>query len=107
MPTVEQSGQQLTIIGTEHTLATIITNRSLLMRVDLNPLPNGATVILRVYERVLVGGVDRLTFARAFTAPFPDRGTVSVPISSPHQAVFTLEQTQGAVQTYDWSVESL
>ncbi len=110
MPTVEASGQQLAD-GTEQTLATIAANRSLLLRVDVSVLADGETVVLRVKERVLVGGADRTIFADIFDNGNGTRSQmpVSIPISSPHQAVFTLQQdtTFGAFKTFDWSVESL
>jgi len=115
MPTVESSGTQTATVGTEHTLATITTSRTLILRVKTNNLADGATpdiVELKVYAKVLTGDTTPpdatvLAYAATYVGKQAETVKCSIPITSPFSAAFTLKQTQGTGRAFAWSVESI
>lgn len=106
MPTVENTGT-VAADGTEQTLATINTNRNLLLVVDLSNMQAGDTVILKAKRKVTTAGSVRGYIRRTYSGVQTDAASISIPLPSPHQAVFTLQQTAGVNRNYDYSVESL
>lgn len=105
-PVVESTGAQ-TATGAEDTLATINSPRNLVLLVDCTNMAAGDTVILRVKRKVRSAGSVRTIFEEALSGAQSPPGWISAPIPSPHQAVFTLQQTAGTYRAFDWSVESL
>jgi hypothetical protein len=107
MPTVENTG---TIVanGTEQTLATISLNRNLVAVVNLSNMAAGDTVIIKAKRKVLAGDANALGYIRQqFDGAQTDPVAISIPLPSPHQAVFTLQQTAGVNRSYPYSIESI
>lgn len=107
MPTVEASGTQTATVPTEHTLATITTSDVLILVVDTSNMVNGDAVELRVKRKVLSSGSEALAWFARYKHVQGDPVKVSIPIPSPHEAVFTLNQTDGSSRNFPWSVESI
>jgi hypothetical protein len=109
MPNVEASGTQTTVVGTEHTLTALTTNRSLVVALDLSNMVAGDAIAVRMKRKVLSSGTIRgLLLFRIAGPPDADNDVViSEPISAPHGATITLEQEAGAAADFPWSVESL
>lgn len=104
---VETSGTQVCVIGTEHTLATISTNRILIMVLDLANAAAGDTFELRVKTRVLTAGVTREFVLGTFTGAQAQPITQSLPVDSPFEAIFTVKQTAGIGRSVTWRVDSI
>ena len=109
MPTVEASGTQTATIGTEHTLATVTTAKTLLLIVDKNAMVGSDKLELRSKTKILSGGTTRVEdIGRYFGAQSADDKIArSIPIPSDQEAVFTLKQTAGTGRAYPWKVMSL
>lgn len=107
MPTVEASGTILAT-GSEQTLGTIVTNRNLLLVVDLTNLQAGDSVTLKMKRKVLSADAAALIYARqTYSGVQADPLAISIPIPSPFQAVFTLQQIAGVNRNFNYSVESI
>lgn len=106
-PVVETSGTlNATGSSTEDTLATINSPRYLTLIVDTTAMQAGDTITLRAKRKVLSGGAVVEVYKETFSWPIESPGLVSVPMSSPHQAVYTLAQESGTPRAFPWSVES-
>lgn len=107
MPGTEASGTQTAVISTEHTLATVSANRMMILMVDAANMVLGDALTLRVKTRVLTGGTTRVAFVGVYQhAQTDDPIKVSIPVGSPFEAIFTLQQTAGTGRAFDWSVLS-
>jgi hypothetical protein len=108
MPTVENSGTQTATIGTEHTLATISTAKTLVLYVDASAMVNGDRLELRAKTKILNGGTTRVAQKGVYqhAQPADDLIKFSVPIMSDQEAVFTLKQTAGTGRNFPWKVMS-
>jgi len=106
MPTVEASGTLLATAA-EQTLATVSSNRNLLLVVDLTLMQAGDTVILKVYRKVLTTGALVLYARQSYVDAQTDPVAISIPFPSPFQASATLQQTVGGFRNFPWSLESL
>ncbi|HEY6009420.1 MAG TPA: hypothetical protein VIU40_13930 [Geobacteraceae bacterium] len=107
-PVVETSGTlTATGSGTEDTLATVSSPRNLCLVVDLTNLAGGDAVTIRVKRKVLSGGSVRVVYKETWAGAQTDPVVVSVPVPSPHQAVFTLALESATPRAFDWSIESL
>jgi len=107
MATSAASGTQSATIDTEHTLSTQTTAGSYVLSVDLNNLALGDVVILRVKTKVGSGGTTREILSNTFSNPQGQPVVQSIPIASPHEVVFTLEQVEGTGRSFPWEVISL
>ncbi len=106
MPSVESSG---TVVpdGTEQALATVTSNRSLMLVANLTGMVSGDRVVLRSKRKVLTAdGSTTLVQEREFN-DVQDGLSFLDPLPSPHEADFTLERTAGVIASVTWSVESL
>jgi hypothetical protein len=103
----ESSGTQTAVIGTTHTLATPVTNKTRVLRVDLGAMVAGDTVELRIQTAVLAAGTVRdqhyMTYINAPGVAIVE----SVPVSSNQGATFTLRQTTGTGRAFPWAVLTL
>lgn len=107
-PIVEASGTKVaTGSGTEDTLATINSPRVLSVIVDLTNLVAGDAVTLRVKRKILSGSSLRTVYRETFSGVQGEPAMISVPVPSPHQAVFTLTLETATPRNFDWSVESM
>jgi hypothetical protein len=109
MPTVEASGTQTAVVGTEHTLSAFTSNRNLQLWVDLSNMVAGDSVHVRLKRKVLSSGSIRTFDSFQLSgAPATDgQLAASVPFSAPHGATVTLEQEAGTSRDFAWSLESL
>ena len=109
MPTVEASGTQTATIGTEHTLATIVTAKTLVLLVDVVNMVNADELELRVKTKILSGGVTRTAYKASYkhAQSADDLIKISIPIPSDQEAVFTLKQAAGTGRAFPWKVMSL
>lgn len=93
--------------GVEDTVATITAPRVLTFVVDLNAMVGGDTVTLRVKRKTRSGDTVRTVYSQTFSgAQTLEPIAISVPMPSPHQAVFTITQESGVGKAFPWSVES-
>jgi len=104
--TVESSGTQTAVIGTEHTLAAPTTAAIRVLRVDRNAMVAGDLLTLRVKTKVLTGGTIREQYHWNYPGLPANPVVESIPIVTPFGATFTLQQTAGTGRSYDWSILS-
>lgn len=109
MPTLEGSGTQSASVGTEHTLASITSSKTLVLVVDLINMAASDIVELRVKTKVLSGGTLRTAYYQRYVdaQAADDVIALSIPIPSDIQADFTLKQTVGTGRNFPWKVLSL
>ena len=106
MATLETSGSQTAVIGTEHTLATLTTAKTFVVTVDTINMAAGDTVELRVYSTVLVAGTSRVVYYGAYQHAQGSPIKVSVPVVSHTEWHATLKQTAGTGRVFPWNVLS-
>lgn len=107
VPVAEADGQlTATGSGTEDTVATITAPRVLTFVVDLANMVAGDTVTLKVKRKVRSGDTVRVVYSEVFTGAQAEPIAISVPMPSPHQAVFTITQEAGTPRVFPWAVES-
>ena len=106
-----ESGDQLTIIGTEHTLNTTtpdLTDGIFQFMVDLTPMVDADTLELRIKEKCTgTGDTIRLLSLSSFA-----HVQTEVLWASPSMILlfgwdFTLKQVAGSVRTFDWSIRKV
>lgn len=110
MPSESNGGTQAATISTEHTLATITTDGTYQLEVDMDPLAGGTTpdiVELRAKVKIRTGESSKQVYYGVWMG---DQGTedlikVSDPVVCVEELVFTLKQTQGTGRTFTWSVK--
>jgi hypothetical protein len=104
--TVDSSGSQTAVIGTEHILDAPTTNATYAYSVDTVNLANGDLVELRVYDKI-----DGTNLRQVFKATYQHAqlniGKVSPPIAVTAGAQFTLKQTAGTGRVFPWSVRRI
>lgn len=116
--TVEASGTQTAVVGTEHSLHVNATAKVFTLTVDTRNMVDGDEVELRIYKRMLSADADRiLAYAILYRNKQGDaanpagKGDVvkeSVPVPSPFSIEFTLKQTAGAAgRNFKWVVNSV
>ena len=103
-PSQAASGTQVATISTEHTLATITTPGTYVLRVDANALALGDRLVLRAKVEALSGGTRRLLFSGVFEHVLADKIADSIPVPVVHGVEFTLQQTAGTGRSFPWSV---
>ena len=108
MPTLEASGTQTATISTEHTLATITTNKTLTLIVDTAAMAADDVLELRVKTKVLSGGTTRVVQKATYqhAQPADDLIKMSLPVQSDQEYVATLKQTAGTGRAFPWKVLS-
>ena len=107
MPSNKSEGSQLTVITTEHTLATVTDAGNYLLKVDLNVMALGDIVELRVKSKVRSTGTTRLMDMGVYTNVQDSLISVSIPDATVEEIVVTLTQTAGSVRTFDWALVDL
>jgi hypothetical protein len=98
------SGTQTATLTTEHTLATVTTAGTYVLRVDANALVAGETLTLRINTEALSGGTRRIEHEAVFAGPLAEPMIVSIPVAIAHGVAFTLRQDGGTGRAYPWSV---
>jgi len=104
MASESNSGTQAATLDTEHTLATITTAGSYLLRVDINALVKGDKLILREKVKTLTGSTSRLSHLYNVAHDNEEDVVETFPTSIAHEVIYTLEQTDGTGRSFDWSV---
>lgn len=107
--TVVASGT-LTADGTEQTVATPALAKVYVVEFDLALLAAAETARIKVYQKVLNGGTERIVFdSGAITGvqAAPDIIRRSVPIIAPQGIKVTFQQTGGTYRNYPYSVETI
>ena len=103
------SGTQLAVIDTEHTLETNAGVKSFMAYVNLTNLVAGDRVVIRVKIKVLTGGalvtfVEDVIWGDDIVGKSLEPGWYCPPIPSMFQYDLTLEQTDGTGRNFEWSV---
>ena len=105
---VNTDGDQLAVLNTEHTLATITAAGVYVLAVDLAVLAPIDEVVLRIYGKARSTGTERLLMRATYGPITPYNPLVeSIPITSPHHFRATLQQIAGSVRTWPWAVYEL
>ncbi len=107
MSVIKNSGTQLTILGTEHSLATPTDPGTYMLFVDVNELADGETLELKLKRKVLVAGTIREVFHSVFVNGQAEDVIQSLALPTPHGCEATLEQNGGSVRNFDWSLETV
>lgn len=108
MPSVASSGNQTTVVSTEHTLLDTTTAGVYQGVIDLTNLADGDVLEVRVY----VKANSSATLSVAFMVTMRDAQTadglvlVTPPMMSPVEWKLTMKQTAGSARTYQWGVFS-
>lgn len=110
--TLQGSGTQTAVIGTEHTLLDVAIAGTFVFEVDTANMAAGDVLELRIYKKCLTGGTLRVAYSiRYFDAQATDDVyKVSVPVSNDLVEAasmrFTLKQPTngGTGRAYPWKV---
>lgn len=105
--TVASDGTQAATPGTEHTLYTTSTSGIYILLVDVNALVDVEVCELRVKEKVLSAGSERVASLMVFPAGLVEPITLSIPYSMPYGGTFTLTQVGGSSRSFPWSVHKV
>lgn len=103
----ESSGTQTAVIGTPHTLAAPVTNKTRVLRVDCGAMVTGDITELRIQTPVLAAGTIRDQYYRTFANTLGVSIVESAPVSSNQGATYILRQTAGVGRAYPWAVLTL
>jgi len=101
------SGSQLTVIDTEHTLATETGAGVYVLVVDTNVLANGDQLIIRMKTKAKSGSTSRLVYEATFFNVQGELNKYSPAIPIDTELICTIEQTDGSVRTFDWNLLKL
>lgn len=112
MPSQSDSGSTLLTTNNETVLSTVTTVGLYEFAIDLNPLTGGTTPdVLLIYpkEKVLSGSTARIVDGFPFNYV---GGLVASPVAKyqilvMHSVAFAIQQTQGTLRTFDWSVRKV
>lgn len=112
MPTLQASGTQTAVIGTEHTLSDLTAPFVVFqVLVNRNAMLSGDVLELRIYTKVLSG--DTIANCSAIYQQYSgapsgngDQVVISMPVVSDQEIKFTLKQTAGTGRAYPWKVVS-
>lgn len=101
--TLDSSGTQTCVVGTEETLSSPTTNGTYVFQWRLNNMAAGDVFELRVYAMTLVSGVLEQIWKGSYGPVVPVNPVVqSPPIASDQQLRFTVKQTAGTGRAVDW-----
>jgi len=107
MATSKVEGTQLTIISTEHTLATVTDAGTYVLYIDLSPMLLIDELEIRVKMKVGSSGTTREFLLETYTHVPGQPVSASIPVASVNECVFTIKQTAGSVRTFTWEVVEL
>lgn len=105
--TVDASGTQTAVIGTEHILDSPTTNATYVLEVDTTNMVAGDVLELRVYNKTLTGSTLHQAWKGTYSNGQVNPVKKSVPIDVVFGAKFTLKQTLGTGRNFDWSVNRI
>ena len=105
MATTVDSGSQLTVISTEHTLETTTTAGVFVAMLNLTTLAAGDVLRLRIKTKVLTGDTEEAIWDVVYAN---DQGAIPIvhtpPLVSMFSLTFTIQQTAGSVRTLPWAL---
>ena len=104
--TIDTSGSQTAVVGTEHILSTPTTSATYVFSADLVNLVIGDMVELRCYDKVDGTNYSQMWKA-AFQNPQINNAKASPPMAVTTQAKFTLKQVAGTGRVFPWSVRRI
>jgi hypothetical protein len=102
--TLDSSGTQTAVIGTEHSLATSTNNGLFVFEVDMTNLAAGEVVELRVKGITLTGGAVGQMWKATYQAPLPNVRVRSVGDPSDISITVTLKQVSGTGRAFPWKL---
>ena len=100
-------GSQTAVISTEHTLDTITAAGSYVLMVDTSAMALGDKLTLKAKTKVRSGGTTRVAYSATYAQPQGEPVKLSIPIASPNEIVFTLQQTAGTGRAFPWEIVGL
>lgn len=108
----ESEGGQVCTINTPHTVASPTTNRTRILRLDLNPLVAGEVLRVEVRSKVRTAGTVRNQYDVSFLGPPPSPSEwmpimETPPVSGDLGTTFVITQMSGTGRTFDWKVLTL
>lgn len=101
------SGTQVAVINTEHSLSTQATVSTYVLVVDTSEMLAGDTLELRAKVKTLGASTSALAYIETLDDVQDAPVFMSVPVPTVHEVEFTLRQTTGTGRSYDWSVVAL
>ena len=103
------SGTQAATLDVEHTLGTDpdTTDGVFQLFVDVNDMARADRTVLRVYEKVLSAGTQRLVATWVLTNEQIDKIFASPSLILGNGFKFTLEQTDGTGRSYPWRISQV
>ena len=104
MSTSQASGSQTATVTTEHTLATVTVAGTFTLTVDLSNMALGDKLTLRTKLKVRSSGTTRTADVGHYAHVQERLVSVSIPLPTVTEAVFTLEQTAGTGRVFEWEV---
>ncbi len=105
---VNTSGSQLSVVGTEHTLATITAAGVYQLFVDVSVMADGTTgdeVQIREYMKGASGDTERLLKVYMIYGKQTEAMFITPPRMSAASIKYTLLQSAGSARTYVWNVQ--
>lgn len=105
-----RTGTQLTVIGTEHTIAGTGDAQDLpvgslyVFFVDLTNMLAADTVEIRVYTKIQAAGTLKQYDVATFSGVQASPGVQSIPVVGSSGVRFTIKQTTGSARSLQWSV---
>ncbi len=107
MATSVNDGSQTAVINTPATLDTITAAGSYVLMVDTNAMVLGDFLTLTVETKVRSVGTTRLAYTASYAHVQGEKVKLSIPVASPNEIKFVLEQTAGTGRAYPWEIVSL
>lgn len=104
MASENTGGAQSATIDTAHTLATVSLAGVFVCGVDLSNMVNGDIVEMTVKTKLRSASTSAVAYKATFAHAQGQPNQYSVPVVSPFELVFTLEQTDGTGRSFDWTV---
>jgi hypothetical protein len=102
---VDSSGTDTAVVGTEQTLDTSTSNGTFVFVVDTTNMALGDVTELRIYTKTLnTSGLDQVWKATYGPNPSFNPVAMSPPVASDQSIKVTLKQVAGTARTYDWKV---
>lgn len=106
MPTINQQGTHIAIVGTEQVVGSELTaNKHYAADIDIHLLASGDTVEIRVKKRLLATGALVVKDFGSWTWPVTDQEIVYIPWETPGSKwSVTLKQTAGTAKNFDYII---
>jgi hypothetical protein len=106
-PSVESENTQTCTVGTPHTLLAPTTNKTRLLRLDLNPLTAGEGLRVQIQNKVRTSGTIRNQYDVTYQGQAGTSILESVPVSADLGSVFVITQLNGTGRLIDWKILTL